>query len=389
MQLYRRSIMCNVPNYLKNYSELYEKDPHAANLAWWKDAKWGLFMHYGLYSQLERGEWVMLREKIPIAEYEKLFDSFDPKNFDADFITDLACEAEMSYINITACHHEGFCLWKSDVEEYNSYNAVKRDLVRELAEQCDKKGLGFFTYYTNVFNWRHPYSIPLEYMPSGRPDYDFDDPRYLFKGPEDVAKYWEYAHACMKELLDLEYPLAGMWLDIIMGYYSAPEMVPIEETYKLIKDSRPEALISFKQGATGTEDFASPERQFHSLADRLRNNGNERGAGLAEIAWQGNKNKHNEICTTLQHGAWGYSKDVEHFTPDDVWKLLADAIKNNCNLLANTGPLPDGSIHSEDVKSFREVGQRIRENGWPKPEEAAKFDDLKNNKNKDAGPLIG
>ena len=133
-----------VPNYLKGYADLYKNDPHQANLEWFKNAKWGLFMHYGLYSQLECGEWVMFRKEIPIPEYEKLFDSFDPKNFDADFITDLACEAEMKYVNITACHHEGFCLWKSDIEAYNSYRACQRDLVRELAEQCDKKGLGFF-----------------------------------------------------------------------------------------------------------------------------------------------------------------------------------------------------------------------------------------------------
>jgi alpha-L-fucosidase len=362
--------MTKTPNYLSDYSELYQNDPHQANLEWFKNAKWGLFMHYGLYSQLQRGEWVMFHDKIPITEYEKLFDSFDPKNFDADFITDLALEAEMKYINITACHHEGFCLWKSDTEAYNSYVACQRDLVRELAEQCDKKGLGFFTYYTHVLNWRHPYSVPRNLMVMGRPDYDFADPRYKFKEEADVAKYWEYAHACMKELLELEYPLAGIWLDIIATYYKTPHLIRIEDTYKMIRETRPDILLSFKQGATGTEDYASPELSFHSMGARLREQGFEAGAKLADDAWESNRTKHNEICMTLQRKQWGYSKGMYHFDTDEVWSRLAYALRNNCNMLTNTGPLPDGSIHKGDAKVLREIGKRIRERGWPTPDEA-------------------
>ena len=362
--------MHHTPKYLSEYSNIYEKDPKQANLEWFSNAKWGLFMHYGLYSQLERGEWVMFHEKIPIAEYEKLATSFNPKNFNADFITDLALEAEMKYINITACHHEGFCLWKSNREAYNSYTACKRDLVRELAEQCDKKGLGFFAYYTHILNWRHPYSIPRNLLEMGRPDYNFDEPRYLFKNEEDVAHYWEYAHACMKELLELEYPLAGIWLDLIAAYYLRPDLIRIEDTYKLIRETRPDILLSFKQGATGTEDFASPEFSFHSMGEAMLKRGSESGAKLADAAWEKNRYKHNEICMTLQRKQWGYSKGMDHYDADEVWVRLAYALKNNCNMLTNTGPLPDGSIHEDDVKSLREVGRRIRERGWPQPEEA-------------------
>ena len=362
--------MTTTPNYLADYSDIYQHDPRQANLEWFKNAKWGLFMHYGLYSQLERGEWVMFHDKIPINEYEKLFDSFNPKNFDADFITDLALEAEMKYINITTCHHEGFCLWKSDTEAYNSYNSCKRDLVRELAEQCDKKGLGFFAYYTHILNWRHPYSIPKDLMAMGQPDYDFEDPRYQFKEESDVTKYWEYAHACMKELLEMDYPLAGIWLDIIAGYYLRPDLIKIEDTYKLIRETRPDILLAFKQGATGTEDYASPEFAFHSMGDNMRERGDEAAAKLADAAWEVNQHKHNEICMTLQRKQWGYAKGMYHFDTDEVWARLAYALKNNCNMLTNSGPLPDGSIPEEDVKTLREVGKRIRERGWPQPEDA-------------------
>lgn len=362
--------MTATPNYLSDYKELYQQDQRQANLEWFKNAKWGLFMHYGLYSQLGRGEWSMFHDRIPIAEYEQLFNSFNPENFDADFITDLALEAEMKYINITTCHHEGFCLWRSDTEAYNSYNACKRDLVRELAEQCDKKGLGFFAYYTHILNWRHPYAIPRKILEMGQPDYDFDDPRYLFKEDKDIVRYWKYAHACMKELLELEYPLAGIWLDLIAAYYKQPDFIRIEDTYKLIRETRSDILLSYKQGATGNEDFASPEYSFSSMGKIIRNQGFEEGAKLADAAWSKNRTKHNEICMTLQSKQWGYAKGMEHYNADEIWSRLAYALKNNCNMLANTGPLPDGSIHPDDVKSLREVGRRIRKKGWPTSEEA-------------------
>ena len=122
--------MKTCPNYLKDFSDLWDTDPHAANLAWFKQAEFGLFMHYGLYSQLARQEWVMLNEAIPTAEYEKLFETFDPSAFDAEAITDLALDAGMRYVNITTCHHEGFCLWDSATEPFNAKQAC--GLVRWL-----------------------------------------------------------------------------------------------------------------------------------------------------------------------------------------------------------------------------------------------------------------
>lgn len=360
----------STPRYLSDYAALWERDPKQANLKWFEKANWGLFMHYGLYSQLGRGEWVQLHEKIPIAEYEKLFETFKPDKFDADYITDLALEAEMKYINVTACHHEGFCLWKSDTEAFNSYAACGRDLVRELAEQCDRKGLGFFTYYTHVLNWRHPWAMTRDRIGMARPDYPHPEPRYKLTKPEEYKKYWAYAYDCMKELLALEYPLAGLWLDIIYAYYVEPDLIPIEATYEMIREIRPEVLISFKQGATGTEDYASPEYSFNSQGDRLRKDGKEEAARIADAAWEKNRVKHNEICMTLQTKTWGYNADVAHLNADDVWKRLAYAMMNNCNMLTNVGPLADGTIHEEDVRTLREMGARIRREGWPPPEDA-------------------
>jgi alpha-L-fucosidase len=178
-------------------------------------------------------------------------------------------------------------------------------------------------------------------------------------------------HAQLRELLTNYGPLAGIWLDPIMGYYARPDLFPIQETYALIRELQPQTLIAFKQGATGTEDFASPERSGHSLADRVREQVGPDQAEIAQRAWERNKDKHNEICDTLQPGAWGYvaGDDGKHRTADEVLRMLADADSQNCNLLLNTGPLPDGSIHCEDVTTLREVGPRIRRDGWPAGEQ--------------------
>ena len=140
----------SIPPYLRALAREYREDPRKTALKWFKEARFGLFMHYGLYSLLGRHEWVQYRETIPLAEYAKLKDQFTARKFDADFITDLALEAGMKYINITSRHHDSFCLWDTSYSDFKSTNSpAKRDLVGELSEQCNKKGLAFFLYYSH------------------------------------------------------------------------------------------------------------------------------------------------------------------------------------------------------------------------------------------------
>ena len=119
--------------YLSDYEEEFQTNPRLANLQWFRDAGYGMFIHYGLYSQLERGEWVQLRDTIPVAEYAKLISSFTAENFDADWITDIAIEAGMKYITITSKHHDGFCLFETRATDFNVMNSpAKRDLIKAL-----------------------------------------------------------------------------------------------------------------------------------------------------------------------------------------------------------------------------------------------------------------
>jgi alpha-L-fucosidase len=352
-----------VPGYLKDYAAQYAEDPRAAARSWFAEARYGLFMHYGLYSQLARGEWVMLREKIPVPEYMKLKDTFNPVKFNADAITDLALEAGMKYVNITSRHHDGFSLFETAQNDYHvKASPARRDLIAELAEQCQKKDLGLFLYYSYAADWWHPwfYSRAAGWN-NARPAYATRPAQYQWRKDEDFRKYIDFVHAQLRELLTNYGPLAGIWFDPIMGYYARPDLFPIEETYTLVRSLQPQVLISFKQGANGTEDFAAPERSGRSLVDRVRKVAPQ-WAAVAENAWESNKNKHNEICDTLQPHVWGYKKadaDKLH-KPDEVMAMLRSAWAANCNLLLNTGPLPDGSINPPEAQTLRTVGKRLQ-----------------------------
>ncbi len=328
-----------VPSYLKGYEELYARDPRQAALTWFREAEFGLFIHYGLYSLLEGhykgkhsrpAEWVLRNCKVPFPEYEKLADRFTAEKFDADFITDMALGAEMKYINITTRHHDSFCLFDTQHTEYKSTNApAKRDLVAELAENCHQKGLGLCLYYSHGREWRHPHG-PESLVPAAEVDYQ---------------KYVDFMSAQITELLTNYGPIAAIWLDGLGGARKTQEqaggkdVLEAQALYDQIRSLQPQVLISYKQGYLGTEDFMAPERH-----------------------WKGTSEKPLEICNTLQGYSWGYDSADEgrHRKPNAVMKMLADAKAMPANLLLNTGPLPNGAVHPDDIKTLKAVGRRLR-----------------------------
>ena len=364
----KKQTLLKVPSYLSDYEKIYQENPKKAALNWFSQARFGMFIHYGLYSLLGRHEWVMLRERIPLAEYEKLKSQFTAEKFDANFITDLAQAAQMKYITITSKHHDGFCLFATKQHDYHAKaSPAGRDLIAELSAACQKKGLGLFLYYSYAADWWHPYFYSRDAgWNNARPAYEQPEPRYEWRKDQDFKIYVDYVHSQLRELLTNYGPIAGIWFDPIMGYYARPDLFPIEETYALIRSLQPQTLISFKQGASGNEDFAAPERSGHSLYDRVKKM-YPQNADIAKKAWEGNQYKHNEICDTLQPGGWGYIKkdDGMHKKPDEVMGMLANAATQKMNLLLNTGPLGDGSIHPEDIDTLRNVGRQIQQNGFP------------------------
>lgn len=332
----------------------------AESLAWFTSARFGLFMHYGVYSLLGRGEWVQLRETIPVAEYGKLRDRFTADRFDAGRICDMALAAGMKYVNLTARHHDSFCLFKTNQTDFCSLRApARRDLIGELTEAAHKRGLGVFYYYSYALDWRHPYFYSREKglasanapWGNGRPDYKTPQPGYKYRAEADFKHYVDFVHAQLRELLTQYGPVNGIWLDPIMGYYAQPGLFPIADTYALIRKLQPQCLICFKQGANGDEDYVAPER---TLA------GHKMGGEVARRVWEINKTKPPEICDTLQERIWGYQKndDRKHRDADWVMETLDYCARIKGNLLLNTGPLPDGSIHAGDEAALHEVGRR-------------------------------
>jgi alpha-L-fucosidase len=349
------SAICQVPAYLNNYKEEYKKNPREANIHWFRDAQFGMFIHYGLYSQLGKGEWVQLDDIIPLDEYNRLKDQFTASGFDAKFIVELAKNAGMKYITITSKHHDGFCLFQTKETDYNSINSpARRDLIGELAKACEKEGLGLFLYYSYAADWHHPYFYSREEgWTYARPAYKKKPSEYKYEKPEDFRKYIDYVHAQLKELLT-QYPtVAGIWFDPITGFYANPDVFPVWETYALIRKLSPHALISFKQGANGTEDFIAPER--------IRNETVGKQYPIAAKIYELNKDKPKEVCNTMQPllskrigATWGYNKTIDghHLKVEDVKKLLQEALSNHYNLLLNIGPLSDGSVHPEDIATL-------------------------------------
>lgn len=348
----------SIPSYLTGYETAYAKNPRAAATQWFREAKFGLFLHYGLYSLEGRHEWLQYKELIPVAEYAKLKDRFTAEKFDADFIADLAVDSGMKYVNITTRHHDSFCLFETKETDFNSVNSpAKRDLVGELAEACAKRKLGLCLYYSHGRDWRHPHAPNNDkWGGSARPKYPKPDPAYATGDDHDLNKYLDFMTAQITELLTNYGPIAAIWLDGIATPLSPkpggwqkparPQNAPefkAQQLYDHIHSLQPQVLVSYKQGLLGTEDFFAPEHKAIKRED----------------------GKPIEICSTLQRKGWGWVKDSPHLGPNEAWKKLVAARKGGANLLLNTGPLPDGTIHAKDAQTLRSMGKRISKDGFP------------------------
>ena len=209
--------------------------PSAANLAareWFQDARFGLFVHWGVYSVLGDGEWVMNNRKIPVADYEKLPAQFNPVAFDPVEWVALAKAAGMKYITITSKHHDGFAMFDSRTSDYNivSRTPYRKDVLKALADECRKQGLKLFFYYSQV-DWHHP-----DYFPRGRTGRDAERPE---RG--EWARYLEYMNGQLRELLTNYGEIGGIWFD---GWWDRPEAPwQLDRTYELIHQLQPQALI--------------------------------------------------------------------------------------------------------------------------------------------------
>jgi alpha-L-fucosidase len=291
--------------------------------------RFGMFVHWGIYSLLERGEWVMYHEKIPLSEYKPLMERFNPHLFNAEEWVQLAKRAGMRYITITAKHHDGFCMYDSDLTDYKITNApFRRDVMRELADAC-RKGRTALLFYYSPLDWQHP----------------------AYKS--DWEAYTRYWHGQVIELVK-KYRPYGIWLD---GCWDKPDKLDetwkLTELYRSLRAIQPALLI-----ANNHHQKPLPDEDIQTYEQDLPG---ENTVGFNPVP--PTDNALIETCMTINN-SWGYNaRDNQHKSPTQLIRILAECAGRDANLLLNVGPRPDGTIQDEHKDRLLEVGEWLRIHG--------------------------
>lgn len=322
-------------------------------MAWWREARFGMFIHWGLYAipagtwEGERiagiGEWIMDRGNIPVEEYEKLAGQFNPVEYDPAEWVRIAKDAGMKYIVITSKHHDGFCLFDTEATDYDVVDATPygKDLLKPLADECRRQGLRFCTYYS-IMDWHHP----AQYRGSE----NRYNPTRIHEGRK--REYMDYMKTQLRELLESCDPdvlwFDGEWVD----WYTEADA---REIYAYLRELKPSIIINNRvgKGRKGMEglnkgdqeyvgDFGTPEQQIPAT-------------GLPGVDW--------ESCMTMNN-TWGYK------SYDDNWKSTETLIRNvidtaskGGNYLLNVGPTAKGEIPAPSVERLQGIGQWMKVNG--------------------------
>jgi alpha-L-fucosidase len=298
-------------------------------MRWFHKARFGMFIHWGLYALHGQGEWAMRRQRIPFDEYRKLADRFNPKRFDADAWAQLARDAGCKYMVLTTRHHDGFCLFDSQVSDFTSVKtAAGRDFVAEYVKACRKAGLKVGFYYS-LLDWRFPgYHHPEKYPAS----------------KEALVRQY---HEQVRELLSNYGRIDVLWYDghWLSGHAGTDEdraaFYRSAEVNRMARKLQPHILINNRSGIQ--EDLDTPEQRVKA---------SEPGRG-----W--------ESCMTIGDSCgWGYIKNSPNMkTVPQLLQHLVTAASGEGNFLLNVGPKPDGGIRSEESKRLRAMGEWLGDHG--------------------------
>jgi len=296
-----------------------EQTDRARRMQWWHEARFGMFIHFGLYSVLGRHEWAMEDEAIPVPEYEQLAKQFNPVPNAARAWARLAKQAGQKYMVMTSKHHEGFCNF--DASKYTNYCAPKqaagRDLAREYLDAARAEGMRVGFYYS-LMDWHHP-----------------DGARCATD--EDARKrFVEYTHGLIRELMTNYGKLDVLWYDVdwpldARGWES-------ERMNKMVFELQPDIIVNNRNGLPG--DFSTPEQEVR--------------AEKTGRAW--------ESCMTINE-SWGYQRADDNWkSPKTIVRNLVECARGGGNYLLNIGPRGDGSIPEESVTVLTSVGQWLARN---------------------------
>lgn len=326
-------------------------------MEWWRDAKFGMFIHWGAYSIIggERGEkiagggaeWAMDKLDYTIEEYKKFPAMFNPELFNADDWVKMAKDAGMKYIVITSKHHDGFGLWDSKVSDYDIMDAspFKRDIIRELAEASRKQGIRFGVYHS-IVDWHHPQAQGNLF-----PNYNAGQKDQTVVNPEFPQYYKNYLKPQVKELLTNYGDIDIVWFD---GDWIADYTTEMgKDMYGFIREMQPNTIINNRvdKGRKGMEgmdregnfagDFGTPEQEIPAT-------------GIAED-W--------EACMTM-NGTWGYKPDDTKWkSSEDLIQKLVDIVSKGGNFLLNIGPDGYGRFPSQSIRRLKALGEWTDANG--------------------------
>lgn len=309
---------------------------HETRLQWFRDAKFGMFIHWGLYAvpagvwkgeQIAGiGEWIMLRARVPVDEYAQLAAQFNPVQFDAAAWVALAKAAGQQYLVITAKHHDGFCMFDSALTDYDIVTATPfgRDPLKELAAECARQGIKFGFYYSQTQDWHHP--------DGDGNDWDYDE------ATKDFGGYIErYVKPQVRELLTNYGPICLVWFDTPKRITAAES----ESLVQLVHELQPDCLVNGRIG--------------NDLGDYAETGDNAIPTRAVDADW--------EVPATI-NDTWGFKTHDDHWkTETDLIQKLVDIASKGGNYLLNVGPTAAGVIPEPSAERLRAVGAWLQQNG--------------------------
>jgi alpha-L-fucosidase len=330
---------------LKNIAKIESQN----KLGWFHEAKFGLFIHWGIYSipagewdgkKIEGSEWIQYIANIPCNQYDQLARQFNPAKFNAKEWVSLAKQAGMKYIVITTKHHDGFCMYDSKLTDFDIVDATPygKDPMKELAEECKKQGLTMCFYYS-VKDWHHPdYPVKYTHFSKKQPEgfHGFPNPK------ADYQRYLTYMEGQVKELLKNYGPIGIIWFDFSSGAFGPNEIQNRKRAQELVDSIHkwnPGCLINSRLGRIGA-DYGTPEQV---IPDEKRSTAFE-------------------VCMTLNDN-WGYNKHDNNWkSAKDVIFKLCDIVSKGGNYLLNVGPTSEGLIPEKSQEILKEVGKWLSVN---------------------------
>jgi len=320
----------------------------AQRMKWWTDARFGMFIHWGLYALPARHEWVKNRERMTDEQYQKYFERFNPDLYDPREWAKMAKAAGMKYVVLTSKHHEGFCLWDSKYTDYKATNTpFGKDLIKEYVEAFRAEGLKVGFYYS-LIDWHHPdYTIDSVHPQRQEKDADYE----RLNAGKDMSKYREYIKNQVRELLTNYGEISIIWFDFSFPGKHGKGRADwdSENLLKLARSLQPGIIVDDRldlEDVEGGWDFTTPEQE--KVAKWPERNGKR-------IPW--------ETCQTFS-GSWGYYRDENTWkSPAQLVELLVESVSKGGNLLLNVGPTARGTFDHRAQASLAAMGDWMKVNG--------------------------